>query len=98
MGGELLWHSLSQSRIYDGNIRSDVEVSQRIFDALIVVSDNSEGSHLGSGSGCGRNGAEFCLGAQGWEAEWCDQILKGGFWVFIECPHCLCCIDRGAAA
>ena len=98
MSSQFLWHGSCQSGIYDCYIRCDVKVSQRIFDPLCIIRDNGECSYLGSGAGGRGNSAGLCLCAQGWEAEWCDQILKACFRVFIEGPHSLCSIDWRTAA
>ena len=98
VGSQLLRHGLSQSRVDDGDVRGDVEVSQRVFDAFVVVGDDREGGDFGSGAGGGRNRAEFCFGAQFREVERDAQLLEGGVRVLIERPHRFCSVDWGAAA
>ncbi len=43
---QLLRHGLCQIRIYDGNIRCDLEVSDGVLNALGIISNNREGSYL----------------------------------------------------
>ena len=98
VSGQLGRHLLSQIGVNDGHVGSDVEVGQRILDALVVVGDNREGGHLGSGTGGGGNGAEMSLLTQGGEVEGNAQVLEGHIGVLIESPHGLGSVDGAAAA
>ena len=98
MGRQLLGHGFCQSRVNNRHIRRDVEVSQRVLYALVVVSDNGEGRHFRSRTGGRRNRAEFCLRTQSREAERCNQALKGCVRILIEYPHSLCGINGGTAS
>ena len=91
---QLLRHSFSQVGINDCNIRSDLEVSQRVLDALGVVGDDGERGDLGSGTGGGRNSAEVCFLSQLGNAEYLAHILKCYIGIFVLYPHSLCCIYR----
>ena len=96
--GELLGHGLRKRGIHDGHVWRDVEVSQRVLDALCIVRDDGECGHLGRRAGSGRDGAEVRLGAQRREVERDAEILEGGLRIFVERPHGLRRIDRGTAA
>ena len=98
VSGQFLWHGFSQSRVNDCNVWSDIEVSQRIFNAFLVVGDNRESGYFGSGTGSRWDGAESSFFAKFWEVEWDAELFKGGVWIFIECPHCFCSIDWRTAA
>ena len=98
VGSQLLRHRLCQIRVNDCYIRRNIEISQRVLDALLVICDYAECRNLGCCAGGRRNRAEFRLCAQGREAERCNQILKLCIRILVECPHRLCCIDRGSAA
>ena len=45
---QFLRHRLCQIRIDDGDIRCDLEVSDRILDALLVIGDDRESGDFGS--------------------------------------------------
>ena len=49
--GQLGRHRLSQIRINNRYVRSDVEISQRIFDTLVVIRNYTECRYLGSSTG-----------------------------------------------
>ena len=88
----------NQIRIHDGNVRCDVEVSQRIFYAGLIIGDNGESGHFRSGSGCTRDSGKFGFLSQFREVKRNAEIFKGGVRIFIECPHSLRSVDRGTAA
>ena len=90
--------SHNQIRINDGNIRSDVEVSQRIFDAALIISDNGESSYFGSSTGSRGDGSESCFLSQLRETEGSDEILEFRIRILMESPHSLGCIDGGTSA
>ena len=95
---QLLRHSFSQVGINDCNIRSDLEVSDRVFDTVVVISDDGERGDLGSGTGGGRNSAEVCFLSQLGNAEYLAHILKGTFRILVLDPHSLRSVDRRTAA
>ena len=98
VSGQLLGHGLRQSRVHNGHIGGDVEVSQGVLHALVIVGDHGEGGHFSGGAGGGRDGAEVGLGAELGEVEGDAEGLEGGVGVLIEGPHCLGGVDGGAAA
>ena len=91
-------HGLGQGRIDDGHVRGDVEVCQRVLDALFIIGDDGEGGHFRSGAGGGGDGAELGLLAQLREIEGGNEILERGLGILIERPHRLGCVDGGTAA
>ena len=91
-------HCLRQGRINDCHIRSNVEVCQRIFDTLLVISDNCKCGNFRCRSGCRRNRTEMSFLTQFREGKRSDQIFKGYIRIFIKCPHGFGCIDRRASA
>ena len=93
VSSQFLWHGFSQSRVNDCNVWSDIEVSQRIFNAFLVVGDNRESGYFSSGTRSGWDSAESSFFAKFWEVKWDAELFKGGVWIFIECPHCFCSID-----
>ena len=98
MCNQLLRHGFCQCTINNGNIRRNVEVCQRILDTLVIVGDNRECGYFGCRTGCRRNCTELCLCPQCREIKRCAKVFKLGIRIFIECPHCLCSIDRRTAA
>ena len=95
---QLLRHCLCKVGINDGNIRSDLEVCDRVLDAVVVVGDDGERGNLGSSTGSGRNSAEVCFLSQLRDTEYLAHILKGTFRILVLDPHCLSSVDRRAAA
>ena len=87
----------NQIGINDCHIRGDIEVSQRIFHTGLIVGDYGECSYLCCRAGSGRDGCKFCFLTQLREIKRNAQILEGGIRVLVECPHSLCCVDRGTA-
>ena len=98
VSAQLGGHGVGELGVNDGDIRGDVEVGQRVLDALGVVGDDGEGSDLGSGTGGGGNGAEVSLLTQLGEAERLDDVIEGLLGILIEDPHGLSGIDGRAAA
>ena len=98
VGNQLLGHGLSQIGIHDGHIGGDLKVGDGVLDALGVVGDDGEGSHLGSSAGGGGDGAEVGLLTQLGQAEDLAHILEGDLGVLILDPHGLGSVDGGAAA
>ena len=98
VSGQLRGHLLGQLGINDSNIGSDVEVGQRILNALGVVGDYAERGNLSSSTGGGRNGAEVSLLAQLGEVEGDAQLLEGHIGVLVESPHSLGSVDGGTTA
>ena len=95
---ELLGHCLSQLGVDDGNVRGDLEVGDRVFDALLIIRDDGECSDLGGRAGGRGDGAEMRLLAQLGDAEHLAHILKGAVRIFVLDPHCLGSVDGRAAA
>lgn len=96
--GQVGRHGLCQRRVNDGHVGGDVEICQRVLDALGVVGDNGERGHLGGCAGCGRDRQEFGLLSQLREVKRSDEILEGGVRVLVERPHGLRRVDGGTAA
>ena len=95
---ELLRHRLGKVRVNDGDIRGNLEVGDRVLDALLIIGDDGERGHFRCGAGSRGNGAEVCLLAKLRQAEDLAHILKRNVRVFIFDPHSFCGIDRRAAA
>ena len=98
VGAELGGHGVGELGVDDGDVRGDVEVGQRVLDALLVVGDDGERGDLGGGAGGGGDGAELGLGAELREGERYDGLLEGLLRVLVEQPHGLGRVDRGTAA
>ena len=91
-------HGVGELGVDDGDIRGDVEVGQRVLDALGVVSDDGERGDLGSGTGGRGDGAEVSLLTELGEGERDDGLLEGLLGILVEQPHSLSGIDGRAAA
>ena len=98
MGNELLRHGLCQSRVNNGNIRSDFEVSNRVLNSFLIVRDNGKCGYLGSGSGSRRNRTELRFVSQCRDTEYFTHIFKGAIRILILNPHCLSRINRRTSA
>ena len=98
VGRQLLGHGVHQFRIYDGDIRSNFKISDRIFNAFLVIGDDREGSNFRGGAAGGGNSAEVCFGAQLRQAEYLTHIRKSSFRVFVFDPHGFGRVDGAAAA
>ena len=98
MSAQLGGHGVGELGVDDGDIGRDVEVGQRVLDALGVVGNDGERGDLGSGAGGRGDGAEVSLLAKLREGERLDDVLEGLLGVLVEDPHGLCGVDRGAAA
>ena len=98
VGHQLLGHGLSQIGVHNGHVGSDLKVGDGILDALLIVGDNRERSHLSGGAGGGGNGAETGLLAQGGNAEHLAHLLKGDVGVLVFDPHGLGRVDGRASA
>ena len=53
VGHQLFGHGVGQLGVDDGDIGGDFKVSDRILDALFIIGNDGEGSHLGSSAGGG---------------------------------------------
>ena len=95
---KLLRHCLSEFRIDDGDVRSDLKVCDRVFDALLIISNNGKCRHLRCRSRCRRYSDKFCFLAKFRNSENLAHILKCALRILILDPHCLRSIDRRAAA
>ena len=98
MSSQLGRHGLGQIRINDSNIRSDIEVSQRIFNALVIIGNYGERGHLGGSAGGGRNRQEFRFLTQSGESKRSDQVFKLSVRILIKSPHSLRGVNRRTAA
>lgn len=98
VGAQLGGHGVGELGVNDGDIRGDVEVCQRVLDALLVVGDDGECGDLGSGAGRRGDGAELGLGAELREGEGHDGLLEGLLGILVEQPHGLSGVDGRAAA
>ena len=98
VGAELLRHGIGELGVHDGHIGRDVEVGQRVLDALLVVRDDGERGDLGRGAGGRGDGAELGLLAQLGEAERDHGLLEGLVRVLVEQPHGLGGVDGRTAA
>ena len=98
VSAKLSRHGVGELGVDDGDIRGDVEVGQRVLDALGVVGDDGEGGNLGSGTGGRGDGAEVSLLTQLGEAERLDDVIEGLLGILVEDPHGLSGIDGRAAA
>ena len=98
VGHQLLGHGVGQLGVDDGDIGGDLKVSDRILDALLIIGNDGEGSHLGSSAGGGGDGAEVCLAAQRRDAKDLAHILKGDVRILVLDPHGLGGVDGGTAA
>ena len=95
---ELLGHGVGELGVDNGDIGRDVEVGQRVLDAVLVIGDDREGGYLGSGARSGANGAEVGLLTQLGEGERLDDVVELLIGILVEHPHGLCGVDRRAAA
>ena len=98
MCGQFLRHCLCKRRVNDGNVRCDVEISQRVFDAFVVISDDRKCRYFRSSSRGRGDSAEFCFRPQCREIKRSNQIFKCCFRIFIKCPHGLGCVNWRTAA
>ena len=91
-------HGFRQIGIYDRNVGRDLEIGDRIFDPLLIIGDDGEGGHLGSGTGGRGDRAEMRFCTELRQTEHFAHILEGNIGVFVLDPHGLGGIDGGAAA
>ena len=98
VGAQLGGHGVGELGVNDGDSRGDVEICQRVLDALLVVGDDGECGDLGSGAGRRGDGAELGLGAELREGEGHDGLLEGLLGILVEQPHGLSGVDGRAAA
>ena len=93
MSNELHRHAIGELRVNDGNVRGNLEVSDWVLNALLIVGNNREGRDLGCGAGSRGNCAEVSLGAELGKAKDLAHILKGCLRILILDPHCLRGVD-----
>ena len=98
VGRQLLRHRLREVGIDDGHVRRDVEIGQRILDALLVVGDDRERGDLRRRARGGRDGAELRLRAQRREIERRAERVERRVGIFVEGPHRLRSVNRRTAA
>ena len=82
---EFLRHGLCEFRINNGNIRSDLKVSDWVFNALIIIGDDGESGDFGCSTGSRGDCAEMRFGSQFWKAKdvYKRQILQGFFYLWF---------------
>ncbi len=106
VGGKFLRHVHHQTRVDDRHGRGEFIVRQRILVAGRFVGDDGERCNFGTGSGSGRDCNEGSLRAEFRELvdaladiheAHCD-VVEVDFRVFVEQPHDLGRVHRGAAA
>ncbi len=98
VSAELSGHGVGELGVDDGDVGRDVEVGQRVLDALLVVGDDGERGDLGRGTGGRGDGAEVGLAAELREGEGYDGLLEGLLGILVEQPHGLGGVDGRAAA
>ena len=91
---QLLRHGSSQFRINDCHIRSNLEISDRILDAILIIGNDRKCGYLCSSSGSRRNCTEVSLGAQLRKTENLTHIFKGAVRILVLDPHSLGSVDR----
>ena len=90
-------HCLRKFRIYNGNIRCNLKVRNRIFDTFFIIRDNRKCRNLSGSTRCRRNRTEMCFLSEFWKPEYLTHILKCHIRIFILNPHSLCRINRRTA-
>ena len=96
--GQFGRHRLRKRRVDDRDVRRDVEVGQRVFDALLVVRDDRERRDFRRRAGGRGDRHKLCLRAQRRELKRRDQVLELRLRILVKCPHRLGGVDRGTAA
>ena len=89
---------MSKLRVNDCDIGSYFEVSDRIFNAFLVVGNDGESGNFGCSAGSRGDCAEVRLATELRDAEYLAHISEGQLRIFIFDPHSLCSINRGTAA
>ena len=95
---ELGGHAVGELGVNNGHVGRDLEVSDGVLDALVVVRDDGERGDLRRGAGGGADGAEVGLLAQLRDAEDLAHVLEGALRVLVLDPHGLGRVDGRAAA
>ena len=95
---QLLRHRLCKLRIHDRHIWRNLKICNRIFDSFFIIRNDGKCRHFRRRSGCGRDRAEMCFFAELRNSEYLAHIFKRNVRIFILDPHCLCRINRRAAA
>ena len=95
---ELLRHCFCKVGINDSNIGSNLEVSDRILDTLVVICDDRECGNFSSCTRCRRNSAEVSFLSEFGNTEYLTHIFKCAVGVLVLYPHSLSCVDRRTAA
>ena len=98
VGDEFLRHSLCQCWVNDCNIWSNLEISKRELDTLLIISDDWEGCYLCCCTWCWWHCAEMSLVPQLWKTEHLAHVLECGLRMLVFYPHCFCCIYWWATA
>ncbi len=91
-------HAVGELGVNNGHVGRDLEVSDGVLDALVVVRDDGERGDLRRGAGGGADGAEVGLLAQLRDAEDLAHVLEGALRVLVLDPHGLGRVDGRAAA
>ena len=98
VSNQLLRHGFGQIGVNNCNIGSNLEIGKGILYALFIIGYNRKCRNFGGSAGSGGDGHKTSLGAKGGETKNLAHILKGGLGIFVFNPHCLGCINGGAAA
>ena len=91
-------HAVSELRVNNCDVRGNLEVSDWVLNALLVIGNDGECGYLSCGTGSRRNCAEVSLGAELRKTKDLAHVLKSGLWVLVLDPHSFSCVDWGAAA
>ena len=105
-GGQTLRHGHHEVCVDDRHLREQFVVGEGVLDARRFVGDDGERRDLGTGTGGGRDGDEVSLFAHLGEGvhpladihEAHRHVEEVHFGMFVEHPHDLAGIHRGAAA
>ena len=98
MSDELLRHSLGELGVDNRDIRRDLEVGDRVLDALRIVGYDRESRYLGRRAGRRGDSAEMSLPAELRDSEDLAHILEGDFRILVLDPHSLSRVDRRTSA
>ena len=91
---QFLRHSLCQFRIYDRHIWRDLKISDRIFDALFIISDDGKGRYFCCSARSGRNRTEMSFLTKWRNTKHLTHIFECDIRIFVFDPHSLRCVDR----
>ena len=98
IGGKFGRHGFRKLGIDDSHVGGDVEVRERIFNALLIVGYDRKRRNFGCRARGRGYGAEFGFGPQRGERERRKEFFKGSLGIFVEHPHRFCRVDRRTSA